>query len=90
MWSKMRDWLEHGAIVSDVVLENDLTAIGSDRNRRDQLVLESKQDLQKRGIASPDNADALALTFAAHVAPIAQEPIGDRFGGGMAPGSWMG
>jgi hypothetical protein len=87
MWNKMRDWLEHGAIVSDIVLENDLTAPGADRNRRDQLVLESKQDLMKRGIASPDNGDALALTFAAHVAPVAQEQPSSLLG--AYSGSWM-
>ena len=88
MWNKMRDWLEHGAIVADTVLENDLTGPCADRNRREQLVLESKADMLKRGIASPDNADALALTFAAHVAPIEKETE-DRFAyaGGA---SWMG
>jgi len=87
MWNKLRDWLEHGAITGDVVLENDLTGPGADRNRRDQLVLESKQDLVKRGIASPDNADALALTFAAHVAPPVQEE--SRLLGAYAGSSWM-
>jgi hypothetical protein len=87
MWNKLRDWLEYGAIVTDTVLENDLTGPCADRNRREQLVLESKQDMLKRGIASPDNADALALTFAAHVAPVEKETE-DRFAfaGG---GSWM-
>jgi len=89
MWNKLRDWLDHGAIVSDKVLEDDLTGPSADRNRRDQLVLESKQDLQKRGIASPDNADALALTFAAHVPPVQPEPLGDRFYGGTVNSSWM-
>ena len=32
-------------------------------------VLESKTDMQKRGQASPDDGDALALTFARPVAP---------------------
>jgi hypothetical protein len=32
-------------------------------------VLESKADIQKRGQASPDDGDALALTFAQPVAP---------------------
>jgi hypothetical protein len=37
------------------------------------LVLESKADMQKRGQASPDNGDALALTFAKAVAPAKKE-----------------
>lgn len=86
MWNKLRDWLEFGAIPSDNILENDLTGPCADRNRRDQLVLEGKADMLKRGIASPDNADALALTFAAHVAPRVQEPESYAYAGG---GSWM-
>ena len=90
MWHRMKEWLERGAIPGDdVVLETDLTAPGSHLNRRDQLVIESKEDMQKRGVASPDRGDALALTFAAHVPPIAaEEPERRRFGGGY--GSWMG
>ena len=89
MWNRMKDWLQKGAIPSDPLLEQDLVAPGFHLNRSEQLVLESKQDMTKRGIASPDNADALALTFATHVPPVAQEPTGDRFGLGMAGGSWM-
>ena len=88
MWSRMRDWLEHAAIEGDIILENDLTGPSCDRNRREQLVLESKQDMAKRGIASPDWADALALTHAAHVAPLAQESERQLIGG--YGGSWMG
>jgi hypothetical protein len=91
MWSKMRDWVDHGAIPpDDVVLETELTAPGSHLNRSDQLVLESKENMQKRGIASPDRGDALALTFAAPMLPVAaQEQPEQRFIGGFA-GSWMG
>ena len=38
-------------------------------NRSNLLVLESKADMQKRGQASPDDGDALALTFAQPVEP---------------------
>jgi hypothetical protein len=34
----------------------------------DKLVIESKAEMAKRGVASPDDADALALTFACSVA----------------------
>jgi hypothetical protein len=33
-------------------------------------VLESKEDMAKGGLASPDDGDALALTFAWAVAPV--------------------
>ena len=38
------------------------------REGRDAIVLEKKEDMKKRGLASPDLADALALTFAYPVA----------------------
>ena len=38
------------------------------RDGRDAIILEKKEDLKKRGLASPDLADALALTFAYPVA----------------------
>ena len=33
-------------------------------NTKNKLVLESKESMQKRGVASPDFGDALSLTFA--------------------------
>jgi hypothetical protein len=47
----------------------DLAGPGYHINRSNLLVLESKADMQKRGSASPDDGDALALTFAAVVTP---------------------
>ena len=65
MWNRMKEWLRTGAIPSsDLRLETDLSAPGSHLNRQDQLVIESKEDMQKRGADSPDDADALAYTFA--------------------------
>jgi len=89
MWERMKTWLERGAIpADDVVLETDLTAPGSHLNRSDQLVIEPKDAMAKRGVASPDRGDALALTFAAHVPPVsADEREGERFRG--SAGSWM-
>jgi hypothetical protein len=45
-------------------LEADLTGPGFHLDRRDRLVLESKESMAKRGVASPDDGDALSLTFA--------------------------
>lgn len=65
MWSKMRDALRSGlAIIDDPRLEQQLTQRDYTDNEKGQLVLESKKDLKKRGIESPDIADALALTYA--------------------------
>ncbi len=70
MWSRLRDWLEHGAIDNSPQLEIDLTGPQYHHNRHDQLVLESKQDMKQRGLDSPDSGDALALTFAQPVDPL--------------------
>lgn len=70
MWNKLKDWLPTGAIdPKDQRLETDLTSPGYHINRQDKLVIESKADMQKRGVDSPDDGDALALTFAAPVRP---------------------
>jgi hypothetical protein len=87
MWSRMKDWLLLGAIDSDTTLETDLSGPGYKHNSRDQLLLESKEEMAKRGLASPDHGDALALTFAQHVAPVRNaEP--DYFGS-PSTDAWM-
>lgn len=74
MWGKLRDWLPKGCIDADPRLETDLTAPGYSHDKRDRVVLESKEHLKDRGIDSPDDADALALTFAMNVAPAQPVP----------------
>ena len=70
MWNRMKDWLVTGTIAKDDRrLEADLMAPGYHLDRRDRLVLESKESMAKRNVASPDDGDALALTFAMPVAP---------------------
>jgi hypothetical protein len=58
----MKDWLLHGAIEADEKMAADLAGPGYHINSN-LLVLESKADMQKRGQASPDDGDALALTL---------------------------
>lgn len=67
MWACMKDWLLQGAIDSDEQLEADLVAPGVRPDRQQRVWLESKEDMKKRGVDSPDDGDALALTFAAPV-----------------------
>jgi hypothetical protein len=70
MYLKMREWLQKGgAIDADSVLEIDLTSVEYTHNKRDQIILESKESMKSRGLASPDDGDALAMTFAYTVAP---------------------
>lgn len=64
MWGNMKDWLPFGAIPDDNELADDLIGPEYSFNIRDQIQLEKKEDMKKRGLASPDSGDALALTFA--------------------------
>jgi phage terminase large subunit len=68
MWGTMRAWLRKGgAIQDDPDLAADLTGVEYGFNANNQIQLEKKEDMKKRGLASPDDGDALALTFADHV-----------------------
>ena len=69
MWGGMRDWLEGGAIPTDRELVDDLIGVEYGFTPTNKIQLEKKEDMKKRGLASPDMADALALTFAYPVAP---------------------
>lgn len=75
MWSKLRDWLPKGAIDPLPRLETDLTGPGYKHDKQDRVVLESKEDMKKRGLDSPDDADALALTFAQPVRVVQRQPV---------------
>jgi hypothetical protein len=67
----MRDWLVNaeGKIITDVTWTKQLNIIRYKENSSSKLQMESKDDLKKRAkeegvdIDSPDEADALALTF---------------------------
>ena len=80
MWDRLKDFLLDGAIETDEKMASDLAGPGYHLNRSNQLVLESKADMQKRGLASPDDGDALALTFARHVAPPQPEECDEEEG----------
>jgi hypothetical protein len=66
MWGEMKAWLSEPPIQipdSDS-LHSDLCGIKYKFDSNSRLVMESKEDMKKRGIRSSDEADALALTFA--------------------------
>jgi hypothetical protein len=44
-------------------LHADLTSVGYKYDSSGRLLLESKADMKKRGMPSPDEADAVALCF---------------------------
>jgi hypothetical protein len=64
IWSRMRSWLADGAVPRSPDLEQDLTQVGYGAGKKSgKLILESKESMKKRGLRSPDEGDALALTF---------------------------
>lgn len=76
MWGQMKEWLLSAAIDKHPELEADLTGPGIRPDNRQRVWLESKETMKKRGVDSPDDGDALALTFAAKVAPPREKPKG--------------
>jgi hypothetical protein len=64
MWGAMRAWIKTGAIPNDSTLKAQLVGPTYTYNIRNEIVLESKEEMTRRGVESPDRADALALTFA--------------------------
>jgi hypothetical protein len=68
MWGFMKDWLRSGCLPDDADLVADLGNVEYGYDGSDALLLERKDDMRRRGLASPDDGDALALTFAYPVA----------------------
>jgi hypothetical protein len=73
MWGMMKDWLrDGGTIPDDPILAAELVGpeyyVKTTGSGAGKIVLESKTDMKRRGLASPNRADTLALTFAAPVA----------------------
>jgi hypothetical protein len=64
MWGHMKDWCRFGCLPDERSLVADLTAVDYGYDASDAIRLERKDDMRKRGLASPDDGDALALTFA--------------------------
>jgi hypothetical protein len=64
MWADMKAWMQAGgSLPDDQELITDLTGLTYSFAPGGQLQLEKKEDMKKRGLSSPDVADALALTF---------------------------
>ena len=73
IWGLMRKWIaDDGGWIDEKKyadrLRDDLTGPEYQYDTQGRLQLERKEDMKKRGLASPDFADALALTFAMPVA----------------------
>lgn len=89
MWMRSRDWIEDpiGADIPDTdSLQADACAPSFYYNSNQYLLIESKEQMRKRGVRSPDEWDSVVLTFAEPVAP-ASRP---RERGRAMAGGWMG
>ena len=65
MWDDMKKWLEAGGCLpQNAQLKTELTTPEYDFDAANRMRLESKEKIKERMGASPDVADALALTFA--------------------------
>ena len=74
MWMRSKQWLEDAAgahIPDSDALQADACGPSYRYDSNTRLVLESKEDMRRRGQPSPDEWDAVALTFAEPVAPAA-------------------
>lgn len=82
LWAQVRDWLPGGMIERDDGEKGSLSQQLTDRGwqwsgREDnKKILETKDNLQRRGVASPDDADALACTFDVNPPRVDRAPRG--------------
>jgi len=91
MWGSMREWLKNASIPSDRMLKSDLISPMMKPDSKGTIFLESKKDMRARGLASPDAADAICVTFAypmAHRETVDKTPRRAYSAGGVLT-SWM-
>ena len=92
MWGDMREWLKTASAPKDRQLKADLIGPMRKPDSKGTIFLEGKKEMKSRGLASPDAADALAVTFAFPVAHRESSTVVKTRSysqGGMAT-SWMG
>jgi phage terminase large subunit len=65
VWKRGKKWLEEGLgrIPDDEVLQTELTAARYEYDSKGVLKIESKKDMKKRGLRSPDKADSFLLSL---------------------------
>jgi hypothetical protein len=92
MWNDMRNWLKSASIPTDRQLRADLTGPAKRPDSSGTIFLEGKKEMRARGLASPDAADALCVTFAFPVAHREYTEPSRRINsqGSSSNTSWMG
>jgi hypothetical protein len=69
LWGRLKNWLPGGMVEADDQSKGSLTDQLTNRGwkwsgrEENKKILETKEELQARGVKSPDDADALACTF---------------------------
>ena len=92
MWGNMREWLKTASVPTDKLLKSDLTSPKVKPDSKGTIFLEGKKEMKARGLASPDAADAIAVTFAYPVGnrtPVDKQ-IRRSYGRSGVLTSWMG
>jgi phage terminase large subunit len=92
MWGTMKEWLRTASIPKDRFLKTDLVSPMIKPDSRGTIFLESKKDMKARGLASPDAADAICVTFAfpvAHRESKAPPRVLKSYDKGGASTGWM-
>lgn len=71
MYGALRSWIKGGALPNDPELRKQMLAVKYSYNNRDEILLESKEDMMEDNDGlSPDDLDALVLTFAYPLASV--------------------
>ena len=71
IWGLLRNALQYLCLPNNAVLREQLTGPDYTFSRTsDAILLEPKDAMKRRGVASPDMADALACTFGAEIATL--------------------
>ena len=92
MWGDMREWLKTASAPKDRQLKADLIGPMRKPDSRGTIFLEGKKEMKSRGLASPDAADALAVTFAfpvAHREHKVHTRVTSTYGAHSMQTSWM-
>lgn len=72
-WGRMSEWVKDkerpASLPADAVLQAEMSARSFTYDSRRRVVIQSKEEMRRLGIMSPNTADALALTFAVTLKP---------------------
>lgn len=67
MWGLMKEWLDTGDVPDDDEIFRQFIGVEYGFDKKNRILLESKEDMIKRGLDSPDITDMISLTFAVKV-----------------------